>query len=236
MRKIRRRVRAPAAAVKVNDEVLGGAQIAALRAAEDEARSPSFAARSRAAARFQALEAELDQRRQNREVRGGLEESLTLARARGEEVEIAQASDSLVRIRVRSRDGLETLARSGAISAAQFKAGMLYRDLYEANDPERDLRSQMSSQAFLGGGAATVGAGRPEAWAERRLRLSRLVAQVESKVRIADRNDRAVTALREVAGHARCLSHMSTGGGGQATYRQSLILALNVVATHFGVR
>ncbi len=236
MSKTRRRPRASAVAVKVNDEILGVAQIAALRAAEDEARSASFAARSRAAARFQALEAELDRRRRDREARCGLEESLTLARARGEDVEVAHTSDSLVRIRVRSRDGLETLARSGAITAAQFKAGMLYRDLYEANDPERDLRSQMSSQAFLGGGAATVGAGRPEAWAERRLRLSRLVAQIESKVRIADRNDRAVTALREIAGHARCLSHVSAGGGGQAAYRQSLILALDVVATHFGLR
>jgi len=236
MSKIRRRPRASAATIRVNDEVLGGDQIAALRAAEDEALSASFAARARAAAKFQALEAELERRRREREVRRGLDESLALARERGEEVEVAQASDSLVRVRVRSRDGLETLARSGAITAAQFKAGMLYRDLYEANDPERDMRSQMSSQAFLQGGASTTGGGRPEAWAERRLRLSRVMAQVEGKVRNADRNDRAVSALREVAGHARCLSHMAAGGGAQAAYRRSLILALDVVASHFGVR
>ena len=53
---------------------------------------------------------------------------------------------------------------------------------------------------------------------------------------MADRNDRALTALREVAGHARCLRYVVRGGGGQAAYRQALVLALEVVAVHFGVR
>ena len=236
MRKSRKRPRPVGAAIKVNDQLLTGAQTAAWRAAEDDASAPAFAQRARAAARFQALEADLERRKLEREVREGLDESLALARARGEEIELSAASDGPVRVRVRSRDGLETLARSGGIDAVQFKAGMLYRDLYEANDPERDLRSQMTSAAFLQGGSAGTAPGRGEAWAERRVRLSRTVAVIEAKVRVADRNDRAVTALREVAGHARCLSHLVRGGGAQASYRQSLILALDVVAGHFGVR
>ena len=235
MRKTRRRARPPAVAVIVNDQPLDSAQAAAFRAAEADARSPAFAARARAAARFQALEAALERRSQDRELHERLEETLNLSRSRGEEVELASDADSFIRIRVRSRDGLETLARAGAITAVQFKAGMLYRDLYEATDPERDLRSQMSAQAFLQGGGAGAGGRRPEAWAERRLRLSRLVATVEAKIRTADRNDRAVGALREVAGHARCLSHMASGGGGQNACKRALILALDVVADHFGL-
>ncbi|QUD88036.1 hypothetical protein [Phenylobacterium montanum] len=236
MPKTRRRPRALAATVRVNDQVLTGGQVILLRSAEQDAQSPAFAARARAAAKFHALEAELERRRGELEVIHGLDESLALARARGEQVEFARAADSIARVRVRSRDGLESLASTGAITDVQFRAGMLYRDLYEANDPERDLRSQMSSKAFVEGGSVSVGVGRPEAWAERRLRLSRQVAAVEAKVRVADRNDRAVTALREVAGHARCVSHATAGGGAQARYRRALVLALDVVAEHFGVR
>jgi hypothetical protein len=236
MPKTRRRPRAPAAAIKVNDQVLSGGQFALWRSAEEDANSPAFAAQARAAAKFQALEADLERRRGEQAILHGIDETLSLARARGEEVELAGNPDCIARVRVRSRDGLETLARSGAITPVQFRAGLLYRDLYEANDPERDLRSQMSSKAFLEGGSAGGGTGRPEAWAERRLRLSRQVAAIEAKVRIADRNGRAVGVLREVAGAARCVSHATTGGGAQASRRRSLILALDIVAGHFGVR
>jgi hypothetical protein len=61
------------------------------------------------------------------------------------------------------------------------------------------------------------------------------MAALEEKVRIADRNDRAVRALREVAGHARCISHFVAGGGSQAVYRRALVCALNVCAEHFGL-
>ena len=81
--------------------------------------------------------------------------------------------------------------------------------------------------------AALLGAA--EAWAERRLRLSRSIAALEDKVRLADRNGRAVRALREVAGHARCISHFVAGGGSQAVYRRALVLALDVCAGHFGL-
>jgi hypothetical protein len=232
--KARKTTRAGRPRLKVNDRVLTPAQEASLRAAGQEAQAPDVAAR--AAAKLQALEAALTRDRAEAEVREGLTESLALARARGERVEQVSAGDPVRRVRVLSRDGLESLARGGAITGAQFAAGMLYRGLYEAADPERDLRSQLSAPAFLGAGTASAGAAQPkEAWAERRLRLSGQIAGVEEKVRVADRNGRAVRALREVAGHARCLSHFVKGGGGQAAYRQALVLALDVVAGHFGV-
>ena len=92
----------------------------------------------------------------------------------------------------------------------------------------------MASPALTGAGVQ-VGSVANEAWAERRVRLGRSIAVLEDKVRIADRNGRAVRALREVAGHARCLSHFIAGGGSQALYRRSLVLALDVCAGHFGL-
>jgi hypothetical protein len=227
--------RTPRATITVNGQKLSPAQTSALRAADQEAQSEVFQARARAAARLRMLEAQLVRDQTATQIRDGLAESLDLARSRGECVEVVDRPDPKRSIRIVSRDGLETLARSGAINAHQFRAGMLYRELYEATDPERDLRSQMTSPAFLGGGAGTGASGPTEAWAERRLRQARAIAGIEAKVRNADRNDRAVRVLREVAGHARCLSHFVKGGGAQAAHRSALLLALDVVAGHFGL-
>jgi hypothetical protein len=111
---------------------------------------------------------------------------------------------------------------------------MLYRDLYEAADPERDLRSQMGDLSRQGSRSPPSAAF--ESWQERRLRLAGAMAAIEDKVRVADRNGRAVRALREVAGHARCISHFASGGSGQGAHRQALGLALDVAADHFGLR
>ena len=232
--KARKSAHVARACLKINDQALTASQESLWRSAACDADSLLGAERARAATRLRQLELHLQRGRAEAEVRQGLADSLGLARARGEQVEDGVAADRSRRIRIASRDGLETLARTGGISPAQFKAGMLYRDLYEATDPERDLRSQMTNPAFLGAGPAKSAAP-AETWAERRLRLSRVISGLETKVRVADRNDRAVRALREVAGHARCLSHFVKGGGGQAAYRSALVLALDVVAGHFGV-
>ncbi len=225
---------APRRAARVNDQALTNAQQAALRLADRQAQSDQGMERARAAARLRALELELQRRQDQAELHAGLDETLGLARARGETVEdLAGAGQR--RIRIASRDGLETLARSGAIDNRQFRAGMLYRDLYEAVDPERDLRSQLASPTFLGGGSAKASAGPPETWAERRLRLSGAISRLEAKVGVADPSGRALRALREVAGHARCLSHFVSGGGAQAAHREALILALDVAARHFAL-
>ena len=155
---------------------------------------------------------------------------MSLERLRGEGIEVSKDAQHRGRIRIRTRDGLETLAASGSITATQYRAGLLYRGLYEATDPERGLKSHMDDLDKRGGGGPGAVS---EAWAERRLRLARTVASIEAKVRLADRNDRAVRALREVAGHARCIAQLSSGGGGQAAYRGALRLALDVCVDHF---
>ena len=216
----------------VNEAVLDPAQEQIWRMANDDLSAAVLDRRARAHRLLQRLEGQLAANLEVEQVQRGIAETTALARARGEQTEISKRVESRGRVRIRSRDGLETMQRGGAITALQFRAGLLYRDLYEATDPERDLRSQMASPALSGGGSGGIG-GVSEAWAERRLRLTGSMARLEDKVRSVDRNGRAVRALREVAGHARCISHFVAGGGSQAAYRRALVVALDVCAGHF---
>lgn len=231
MAKSRRKPRVFRTPVVVNGQPLSLAQELVWRAANEDISSGELGRMKYGAAALRGLEREFEARAGEAAVRSGLAESVALELARGESLDVRQQPSGYARVRVRTRDGLETLQRSGAISGAQYRAGMLYRDLYEATDPERDLRSHMESLDRRGGSGESVA----EAWAERRLRLSRTVSVIEAKVRLADRNDRAVNALREVAGHARSIGAMMGGGGSQAAYKRALITALDVCAAHFGL-
>ena len=227
-------LRRPDGRIKVGGLELTKTQEQLWRAANADLVSHDFSRRKRGHDQLRRLEVQIDAERATQAVRRGIAEAADLARMRGEQIEISQKPESRGRVRVRSRDGLETLEMSGAITPVQYKAGLFYRTLYEATDPERDLRSQMASPAMAGAGAQ-IGPGMNEAWAERRVRLGRSIAGLEEKIRIADRNGRAVRAIREVAGHARCISHFVAGGGSQATYRRALIMALDICANHFGL-
>ena len=231
MASARRKVRPPRPRITVNGQALTPRQARRLRSAGEDVASGDPDRLQRGSLALRALEAELAADQAAASLRAGLDETARLEQLRGERIEVSTLAETRGRIRVRGRDGLETLAASGAITATQHRAGLLYRTLYEATDPERGLKSHMDDLDRRGGGG---GAGEiVEAWAERRLRLARTIAGVEAKVRTADRNDRAVTALREVAGHARCVAQLSAGGGAQAAYRRALVLALDVCAQHF---
>ena len=234
MTKKRHKVRTVASRIEVNGSLLTAVQEHLWRAANEELASPDYSRRKRGHDQLRRLEVELDGERAVQAVRRGIDESAALARTRGEQIDVSRRPETRGRVRIRSRDGLETLEQSGAITPVQYRAGLYYRSLYEATDPERDLRSQLASPAMAGAGAKAA-PGLNEAWAERRVRLGRSMAGLEEKVRIADRNGRAVRALREVAGHARCISHFVAGGGSQAVYRRALVLALDVCAGHFGL-
>jgi hypothetical protein len=218
----------------INGRRLSIAQERDWRRANDDLATGDFWRVQRGVRTLRALESALRADETAASVRQGLADTIALERGRGETVEVIAGADVAGRVRIRSRDGLETLQRSGGIDPVQFRAGMLYRDLYEAADPERDLRSQMRDLDRFGAGRASAAA--PEAWQERRLRRADAMAAVEDKVRCADRDGCALRTLREIAGHARCISHMSAGGGGQAAHRRALCMALDVVAAHFGVR
>ena len=218
----------------INGRPLTAQQEQDWRRASDDLASADLSRITRGVEALRALEAALRAGQAADSIRLGLDDTVALERGRGEIVDISRRPETRGRVRIQSRDGLETLRRSGAISAVQFKAGLLYREIYEAADPERDLRSQMGDLDRRGSGAGA--SARAEAWQSRRLRLACAMAVIEEKVRIADRNGRGVRALREVAGHARCISHFVDGGGSQAVYRRALGLALDICAGHFGLR
>ena len=205
----KRKQRADRPRLTINGQALTPQQERRWRLATDDLASGEAERIKRGGLALRALEADLAADAASAQVRLGLDETLRLERLRGERLEVSKQSETRGRIRVRTRDGLETLAGSGAITARQYRAGLLYRNLYEATDPERGLKSHMDDLDRRGGGAPGEVA---EAWAERRLRLARSIAGIEAKVRQADRNDRAVRALREVAGHARCIAQLSAGG------------------------
>lgn len=222
--------------VVINDRSLSPAQERLWRAANADLASGDFQRMHQGLERLRGLEAVLETEQLESEVRTGLDDTVALALARGEKIEISQQPETMGRVRVRTRDGLETLARAGAISETQFKAGMIYRELYEAADPERDLRSQMSAPSMtIGGGRSQPGSGPVETWAERRLRLAQSLAVVEARVRRCECGDRGLRALRQVAGYARAISTFVSGGGGQAAHRAALVRALDAVGEHFNV-
>jgi hypothetical protein len=235
MARSRRKAQAPdRPRAVVNGHVLDARQERIFRLANDEVDSGEFPLVRRGLAALAALEAELAERQAASAVEQGMADTLARERARGEVVDVAADGHGARRLRIRTRDGLETLAHTGAIDVTRHRAGLLYRNLYEAADPERDLKSQLAGLGRPDGSGAPPG--RVEVWAERRARVAGALARLEAKVRVADRNDHAVRALREVAGHARCVSHLVRGGGAQARYRGALILALDVCAEHFGLR
>jgi hypothetical protein len=108
---------------------------------------------------------------------------------------------------------------------------MLYRNLYEATDPECDLLSHLDGRERRG----RSGERAAETWAERRRRLARTVAVIEAKG-AASRSKRPRRACAAgVGGHARCLGAMMGGGGSHAARKRTLVTALDVCAAHFGV-
>jgi hypothetical protein len=218
----------------INGRPLTAQQEQDWRRANDDLGSGDFTRVKRGVDVLRRLESVLRAEQDAAGVRQGLADTIALERGRGEVVEVSQRAEFRGRVRIQTRDGLETLQKSGTIDGRQFKAGMVYRELYEAADPERDLRSQMADLDRRGSAGAMTGVS--EAWQERRLRLAGAMAAIEDKVRIADRSGRAVSALREVAGHARCVSHLVNGGGAQLAYRRALGLALDVAADHLGLR
>jgi len=233
MASTKRKARVDRPRLTINGQILTPPQERRWRMANDDIASGEAERLRRGSLALRLLEADLAADLASSRLRAGLDETIALERRRGERLEVSTQPETRGRIRVRTRDGLETLASSGAISATQYRAGLLYRNLYEATDPERGLKSHMDDLNRRGGGAPGEVA---EAWAERRLRLARTMAAVEAKVRVADRNDRAVRVLREVAGHARCLAQIASGGGAQAAYKRALGLALDICVEHFRLR
>ncbi len=162
------------------------------------------------------------------------------------------------RTRVISRDGLESLATSHldgdgevrchrdgskmtpAITPIQYAAGMKYRELYEAADPERGLKSCMGDPTG-GRSAADPFGERAVAAAVKRAQAGKAVIRAEDVVmrHVAEQwgekaAGRAIRGLREVAGKGRTMRQIASGKA-HAKHVTSLCDGLDALADHFGL-
>lgn len=149
-------------------------------------------------------------RTEEAEIVAGLAETLTLARARGETVDVDAGP-----LRISSRDGLRSLRQAGHITDAHYAIGLLYRAGFEARG--RDLRA--ASLERKGGGHDND---RFVAARLRRARALDFVARADRAVAmsLADR-PMALRLLRAVAGEGASLS---VWGSGRAFTRNREVL------------
>src|SRR5271168_1648360 len=103
----------------INGRPLNPLQERLWRAANADLDSGDFQRMKQGLERLRGLEAALEAEQCEGEVKTGLDDTVALALARGEKVEISKQPETMGRVRIRTRDGLETLARSGAINAIQ---------------------------------------------------------------------------------------------------------------------
>ncbi|MBW8815580.1 MAG: hypothetical protein JF588_19335 [Caulobacterales bacterium] len=161
-------------------------------------------------------------------VRRELEQALAVS-VRG----TLQAGERLTRfnddgaVRVKNRDGLETLLDSGAITEVQARAGLAYRLCFEA--VPRGLGSCLGRAGEGGGGMALGSLVRSPAELKRAYLVQRL-GQLERAVR-AEHGEGEVTALRAIAGECRTVLHyVGRSGHARLQATQALGRALDVIA------
>lgn len=144
---------------------------------------------------------------------------------RGRDPETPPVRDKMGRLRIMARDGLECLLMAQALTAAQYTAGMRYREMYEAT--ERSIRSNLNRDISGGEDKRKLEDVGQKMLARRRL---------ETKVQDASKNGRGLMTLRLIAGQGRTLYAISPkSNANQALYRDALVIALDVVRQHFGI-
>lgn len=142
------------------------------------------------------------------------------------------ARDSLGRVRILSRDGLECLLIVEKVTPLQFAAGMRYRDLYEAT--ERKIRSNLNREI-----PNSDDKRRLEDVGQNLMARNRLEAKVidASRDRLGRVNGRALTTLRLVAGQGRTVGSLAPkSNANQQLYWVAFCMALDVCADHWGMQ
>ncbi len=159
------------------------------------------------------------------EIAAGLVETVALARARGEHVEIDGGA-----LRISSRDGLRSLRQGGHITDAHYAVALLYRAGFEARG--RDLRAASLEPGRVGGnGGGGHDNDRFVAARLRRARMLDFVARADRAVAMALADKpMALRLLRSVAGEGTSLS---VWGAGRAftRNREVLVETLELVVT-----
>ena len=152
-----------------------------------------------------------------------LEETARLERARGGEVEQAQG-----RLRITSRDGLQTLRERGGLEGPEHEAGLMYRRCYETltAGPRSNLNRDLAS------GVCGFGEAPADGFAEIRAHRARQLAQWEALAGTG----RQLWVLRLVAGQGRTINSLATGGSARLTNTRALAKVLRAIALDRGLR
>ncbi len=151
----------------------------------------------------------------------------------------------LPRVKITSRDGLETLRTSHSISANQHAAGLRYRTDYEAIDPEKGLTPPSIDQTrnVVHGG---------DGYAAKRREIEERVFGIHCMICGIDAPKgeqraslpalpkghpamRAIYALNHIAGRGDNLGDMTASGSVKARIREDLIFALDACAIVYGL-
>jgi len=158
--------------------------------------------------------------------------------------------ERLLQPRLTNRDGLETLARSHldkngdvrkhkdgspmlpAVDRLQLAAGLRYRGMYEAADPERILSPPDPSRMGRVPGSP---------FGDEAIR--RMDARREQNIEIAGHEKAvfeahghiALQMLRAVAGKAQTVGSIATSGAAREKFTKALVAALDVLVDRFGL-
>jgi hypothetical protein len=152
-----------------------------------------------------------------------LDETVRLEQARGGEVERDGG-----RLRLLSRDGLQTLRERGGLEGPEYEAGLMYRRCFEtlSAGPRSNL-----NRDFLSGvrGVAESGA---DGFAELRALRAEQLARWEALAGTG----RQLWVLRLVAGQGRTINSLGSGGSARLANTRALVEVLAAVAQERGLR
>lgn len=153
-----------------------------------------------------------------REISAGVEETVALERARGEEVADFNTAGAK---RLGSRDGLLSLFRAGKVNAEQAGAGLGYR---KAREAAFSMGTGKIREKVCGGGALDAAG----LWLAR-AKLAVAAAKVDRLValELKDRPD-ALDTLRRVAGDGQSVRSLVNGSRGFDHRVDGLVRALDI--------
>jgi hypothetical protein len=152
-----------------------------------------------------------------------LDETARLELARGGKVERTGG-----RLRLTSRDGLQTLHERGGLDRPEYEAGLIYRRCFEtlSAGPRSTLNRDFSTGVR---GFSEAGA---DGFAELRALRAEQLARWESLAGTG----RQLWVLRLVAGQGRTISSLGSGGSARLANTRALVEALRAIALERGLR
>lgn len=154
---------------------------------------------------------------------GRMQETASLARGRGEAVEQVQG-----RLRVTSRDGLQSLFEQGGLERPEYEAGMMYRRCFEtlSAGPRSNLARDFASGVRGFSEVQADGFAEMRAWRAEKLRQWEALAGT----------GRQAWVLRLVAGQGRTINSIAPGGSARAANTKALTAVLGQIARAQGLR